>query len=71
MRCLPATRCVPILRPEWSSGFCDDPVKSAQVRRRLMEHCVEHNALLMPAHFPPPHAVRVRADGNNFTFTPE
>ena len=62
---------IQILRPEWSSGFCDDPVKSAQVRRRLMEHCVEHNALLMPAHFPPPHAVRVRADGNNFTSTPE
>jgi glyoxylase-like metal-dependent hydrolase (beta-lactamase superfamily II) len=62
---------VQILRPDWSSGFCDDPVMSAKTRRKLMEHCVEKNALLMPAHFPPPHAVRVRAKGDYFTFTPE
>jgi glyoxylase-like metal-dependent hydrolase (beta-lactamase superfamily II) len=62
---------IQILRPEWSSGFCLDPVQSAQTRRKLMEHCVEKNALLMPAHFPPPHAVRVRRDGSNFTFLPE
>ena len=62
---------IQILRPEWSSGFCLDPVQSGQTRRKLMEHCADKNALLMPAHFPPPHAVRVRRDGNNFTFTPE
>ncbi len=62
---------VQILRPEWSSGFCDVPEQSAKTRRKLMEHCAEKNALLMPAHFPPPHAVRVRAKGDNFTFTPE
>ncbi len=62
---------IQILRPEWSSGFCLDPVQSGQTRRKLMEHCVEKNALLMPAHFPPPHAVRVKRDGENFTFTPE
>lgn len=62
---------IQILRPEWSSGFCLDPVMSGQTRRKLMEHCVEKNALLMPAHFPPPHAVRVSRDGNNFTFVPE
>ena len=62
---------VQVLRPEWSSGFCDDPVMSAKTRRKLMEHCAEKNALLMPAHFPPPHAVRVRAKGEHFTFTTE
>jgi glyoxylase-like metal-dependent hydrolase (beta-lactamase superfamily II) len=62
---------VQVLRPDWSSGFCDDPVQSAKTRRKLMEHCVEKNALLMPAHFPPPHAVRVRSKGEYFTFTPE
>ncbi len=60
-----------VLRPEWSSGFCDVPAQSAATRRKLMEYCAEQNALLMPAHFPPPHAVRVRAKGNHFTFTPE
>lgn len=62
---------VQVLRPAWNSGFCDIPEQSAATRRRLMEHCAEHNALLMPAHFPPPHAVRVRAKGDNFVFTPE
>jgi len=62
---------IQILRPEWSSGFCLDPVQSGKTRRKLMEHCVEKNALLMPAHFPPPHAVRVKRDGDNFTFLPE
>lgn len=62
---------VQVLRPAWNSGFCDIPEQSAATRRRLMEHCAEHDALLMPAHFPPPHAVRVRAKGDNFEFTPE
>lgn len=62
---------VQALRPEWSSGFCHDPVQSAQTRRRLVEYCVENNALLLPAHFPPPHAVRVRAQGDRFTIVPE
>ncbi|MBI2799575.1 MAG: MBL fold metallo-hydrolase [Gammaproteobacteria bacterium] len=62
---------VQILRPDWSSGFCDMPEQAAQTRRKLLEHCVEKNALLMPAHFPPPHAVRVTPKGEYFTFTPE
>lgn len=62
---------VQAMRPHWSSGFCSDPVQSAQTRRKLIEHCVDKNALLMPAHFPPPHGVRVRAQGENFTIVPE
>ena len=62
---------VQILRPEWSSGFCNDPVMSAQTRRRLLEFCAEKNALLMPAHFPPPHAVRVKPHGEHFVFSAE
>ena len=62
---------VQAMRPGWSSGFCSDPVQSAVTRRKLIEHCVEKNALLMPAHFPPPHGVRVRAQGDNFTIVPE
>ena len=60
-----------VLRPEWSSGFCLDPVLSAKTRRKLVEFAADHNALLMPAHFPPPHAVRVRRDGEHFSFTAE
>ncbi len=62
---------VQVLRPDWSSGFCLDPVQSAQTRRKLVEYCADYDALLMPAHFPPPHAVRVRRKGDWFTFTTE
>ena len=62
---------VQAMRPHWSSGFCTDPVQSAQTRRKLIEYCVDKNALLMPAHFPPPHGVRVRAQGEHFTVIPE
>lgn len=62
---------VQAMRPAWSSGFCTDPVQSAQTRRKLMEYCADKNALLMPAHFPPPHGVRVRPQGNDFTIVPE
>jgi len=62
---------VQVLRPEWNSGFCVLPEQSAKTRRSLMEHCAEKNALLMPAHFPPPHAVRVREKGSHFTFAAE
>jgi glyoxylase-like metal-dependent hydrolase (beta-lactamase superfamily II) len=62
---------VQVLRPEWSSGFCLDPVRSAQTRRKLVEFAADHDALLMPAHFPPPHAVRVKRAGEHFTFTAE
>ena len=60
-----------ILRPDWGSCFCDDTVMSGKTRRRLLEHCVEHDALLMPAHFPPPHAVRVQRTAAGYSFTPE
>ncbi len=62
---------VQVLRPEWNSGFCTVPEQSAKTRRTLMEHCVEKNALLLPAHFPPPHAVRVKEKGSYFTFVTE
>ena len=43
---------IQVYHPDWSSQFCTDQDLSAKSRRRLLEDCVESNALLCPAHFP-------------------
>src|SRR5215471_10443077 len=43
---------IQVYYPDWSSQFCWDQEMSARSRRRLLEDCVESNALLCPAHFP-------------------
>jgi glyoxylase-like metal-dependent hydrolase (beta-lactamase superfamily II) len=54
--------------PDWNSAFCQDPDQARATRRTLLEHCCEHNALLMPQHFGIPYATRVRAKGDAFAF---
>jgi glyoxylase-like metal-dependent hydrolase (beta-lactamase superfamily II) len=49
-----------------STVVCLDPAAAALSRRRLLEACVERNALLLPGHFAAPHAARVTAAGNAF-----
>lgn len=43
---------VQLLDTAWSSRFCDDPVRSAQTRKRIVDAVVDTATLLMPAHFP-------------------
>ncbi|HEV8616075.1 MAG TPA: MBL fold metallo-hydrolase [Methylomirabilota bacterium] len=50
----------------WSTVACLDPVAAATARRRLLEACVERNALLLPGHFGEPHGAYVRAAGDAF-----
>jgi glyoxylase-like metal-dependent hydrolase (beta-lactamase superfamily II) len=57
---------VQVYRPDWNSGFCLDAEESKATRRKLLEDCVERNAVLMPAHFSAPHAFRVKPRGNGF-----
>lgn len=59
-----------ILMPEWNSGFCEAPALARHSRRRVLDYCADEGALLMPAHFAPPHAVRVNRDQDRFSFTP-
>jgi len=56
--------------PDINSGFCQDPAKARAVRRRVLSEAAEHNHLLLPAHFGPPHVGRVRRDGDAFAFIP-
>jgi glyoxylase-like metal-dependent hydrolase (beta-lactamase superfamily II) len=54
--------------PDWNSAFCQSPDEARATRRKLLEHCCEHNALLMPQHFGIPFATRVRPQGDAFAF---
>jgi len=55
---------VPLWR--WNSRFCEDPARARQSRHELLAHCAESHALLMPAHFAPPHAAYIKAAGDGF-----
>lgn len=43
-----------IVYPEWSSAFCEDPVRSAIYRRGFVERHANHDHWILPAHFPQP-----------------
>ncbi len=57
-----------VYHPEWNSRFCVDPEAAAISRRRVLEHCAEHDALMLPAHFARPHCGYVRRAGDGFSF---
>ena len=57
---------IQVYHPDWSSQFCWDQAMSAVSRRKLLEDCVESNALLCPAHFPGANAGYVKPEGNAF-----
>lgn len=57
-----------VWHPEWNSRFCADPAMAATSRRKVLEHCVEHRALMMPAHFAHPHCGHVHRAGDSFRF---
>ncbi len=51
---------------KWNSVFCEDRELARQTRNTLLGDCVEQGALLMPAHFAPPHAAYIKAKGDRF-----
>ena len=51
---------------KWNSRFCEDLDQARATRQTLLADCVEQGALLMPAHFAPPHAAYVAAKGDRF-----
>lgn len=61
---------VQLLRPGWSSAFCEDPVQSAVSRTRLVETYADTDSRILTAHFPDPVAGRIVSDsgGNGFRF---
>lgn len=55
-----------LVHPNWSSGFCADPVVSAQTRLKMLERIADTGTVLMPAHFPTPSWGVVEARGDEF-----
>lgn len=49
---------------------CDNLEDAIETRRRVIDVCVERNALVIPAHFPAPHAGWVRRHNGVVTFEP-
>ena len=58
---------IQVYHPDWSSQFCSDQDLSARSRRKLLEDCVETNALLCPAHFPGANAGYIKRRGESFS----
>ena len=57
---------VQVARWEWSTVACWDPQQAAASRRRLLERCIEADAILVPTHFVAPHAGRIRERDDGF-----
>jgi glyoxylase-like metal-dependent hydrolase (beta-lactamase superfamily II) len=55
-----------VYEPSWNSGFCELPDDARATRRRILEHCAEHEALLFPGHFGAPHVASVVRRGGSF-----
>lgn len=55
-----------MLRPDWNSCFCEDPIKARASRRRILSWAADENVLVVPAHFDGHHAAEVVRDGDNF-----
>jgi glyoxylase-like metal-dependent hydrolase (beta-lactamase superfamily II) len=56
--------------PDWSTKYCADPKLAAASRGRILEHCAETNALLLPVHFGWPFCGRIARKGDGFAFVP-
>ena len=55
-----------VYAPHWNSGFCELPDEARATRRRVLEHCAEHKALLFPVHFGAPHVAAIEQAGEAF-----
>ena len=55
-----------LVRPDWSSRFCEDPGQSRATRRALIERFAESGTLILPAHFPTPTVGHIEPTASGF-----
>jgi glyoxylase-like metal-dependent hydrolase (beta-lactamase superfamily II) len=60
---------VQLIRPDWSSRFCGDPVLASVTRRDVLAMAAERAAWIIPAHFIGRTGVKVRARGDGFVLS--
>ena len=59
---------IQVYEPHWNSAYCELPDQAIATRRGVLEHCCEHDSLMLPAHFGPSFAGKVRDTGGEFAF---
>jgi glyoxylase-like metal-dependent hydrolase (beta-lactamase superfamily II) len=57
-----------VYEPGWNSAYCEIPEQALTTRRRVLEHCLNSGALMLPAHFGCSHAGHVVSTDNQFGF---
>ena len=55
-----------VYAPHWTHMADEWPAEGALSRRRMLESCAEHDALLFPIHFGAPHVVRIGHSAQGF-----
>ncbi len=50
---------VQVFEPDWNTKFCEHPEQARATRRRVLQYCAEHGAILFPIHFAVPYAVGI------------
>lgn len=61
---------IQVALPELSSNFCNDPAVATRTRRGVLAEAADQDALMIPAHFSGPTAVRVAEDGAAWRIEP-
>ena len=56
-----------VYAPHWNHMADERPADAAVSRRRLLESCAEHDALLFPIHFGAPHVVAIGQGPGGFS----
>ncbi|MBD3648603.1 MAG: MBL fold metallo-hydrolase [Pseudomonadales bacterium] len=59
---------IQVYEPHWNSAFCEMPDEARATRLDVLQRCEREESLMMPAHFGPAFAGRVRAHDNHFSF---
>jgi glyoxylase-like metal-dependent hydrolase (beta-lactamase superfamily II) len=54
--------------PDWNSRACLWPDQARASRRKVLDYCANHQALMLPAHFGKPHAGLVHRVGDGYRF---
>ena len=57
---------IQIAAPDWVMCFCEDPEQSRKTRRRVLDHCADSGALLLPTHFGAPHVCAIDRAGDGY-----
>jgi hypothetical protein len=56
-----------IYAPHWTHAADEHPAEGAVSRRKLLESCAEHGALLFPIHFGAPYVAQINHGAGGFS----